>query len=170
MPAVTAGTVAEGDIGVGDEQQDGVRQHECEGDERNLNVVLQQGVDSERCGDCLEPRDQRELQREDRQSHEAERNREFNEERTAWWHALADRQQERRQAEQQVEEHPDKATQGVPHCVITPTTRSGPAPDLLTLPRRSAHIRPTPRPALVTEIAQLPRTRRSHQRESYVPS
>jgi hypothetical protein len=85
-----------------------VRQRECEGDERNLNVVLQQGVDSERCGDCLEPRDQRELQREDRQSREAERNREFNEERTAWRRALADRQQERRQAEQQVEEHPDK--------------------------------------------------------------
>jgi hypothetical protein len=114
-------------------------------------------------------RDQRELQREDRQSHEAKRNREFNEERAARWPVLSDRQQERRQAEQKVEEHPDKATQGVPHCVIAPTTRSGPAPDLLALPRRSAHVRPTPLPALVTTIADS-RTRSSHQREFYVSS
>ena len=57
------GQVQEGKIfGIGDEQQDRMRQGERQRDERNLHVILQQRVDSERRGDCLEARDQRELQ------------------------------------------------------------------------------------------------------------
>ncbi len=59
--------VQEGKIfGIGDEQQDRMRQGERQRDERNLHVILLQRVDSERRGDCLEARDQRKLQDQDR--------------------------------------------------------------------------------------------------------
>jgi hypothetical protein len=87
-------------VGIGDEQQDGVSQHEGERDERDLDVVLQQCVNPERRCHRLEAPDQRELQRQDRQPHEAERNREFNQERTARWLLLASCQYQRYQAEE----------------------------------------------------------------------
>jgi hypothetical protein len=66
-----------------DEQQDRVGEDEGERDERHLLVELGQGVDPKGCSHRLEPGDEGELQAHHRQPHEAERDRELDQERAA---------------------------------------------------------------------------------------
>ncbi len=83
--------------------------HEHQRHVGDLPVVAQQGVDPKRRGHHLEARDQRELQRQDREPDESQGDRELDQKRPPGGIRLPDREAERREAEYEVEGHPTEA-------------------------------------------------------------